>query len=248
MRRFLPCLLLLALLMGCTRELHHDLSEQDANEILVLLDANGVQADKVREPSREGRWMVEVTSEQRSESLRLLQAAGLPRRDAGDADPLAERSSLIPMAGEERLRMTASTTRRLESSLMAVDGVVDARVHLVLPDAPRLVRRTDAQPRASVLVKIRPTHRGVLDEERVRTLVSGGVEGLSPQDVRAVIVEEALPTVQAADALPWSDIGPFRVATASRTPLQWAFGVLLSIILAQSIVVGFLLVRLRRAP
>jgi len=252
MRRPLPLFVLVTVaLLGpsaCSRELHHDLTEAQANEILVLLDANGVPADKAREPSHEGRWRVEVPADQTSDSLRILQTAGLPRRDVGVQDPLAERSSLIPLAGEERLRVATTTGRRLESSLMAVDGVVDARVHLVLPDVPRLVtaRRPDAHAKASVLVKVRPTHRDALDEARVRTLVAGGVEGLAPQDVSAVIVEEALPTLPDVGALPWSDLGPFRVATASRAPLQWAFGGMLLVILAQSIAVGVLVLRLRR--
>ena len=235
--------------VGCTTELHHDLGEREANEIVVLLEASGVGAEKVADAKVDGRWTIAVPDGQASSALRLMQQAGLPRRDARAEEPLKARSGFIPMPGEERMVMEATQARRLEESLMAMDGVVDARVHLVLPERPRLMLKAQkgGVAKASVLVKVRSAKASGVDEARVQKLVAGGVEGLSVERVSAVIVEEAVPVLPSAATLPSVDVGPFRVAEGTRVPLQAALGLLLGLLLLQSGAVVYLVLRLRRA-
>ncbi|MCX6629837.1 MAG: hypothetical protein NTW28_19640, partial [Candidatus Solibacter sp.] len=91
-----------------------------------------------------------------------------------DSFPRREAKLLVGLSGE--------ITRTLKS----VDGVVDARVHVVLPDnSPLLDRSQWSATTASVLIK----YRGKaipMDENEVKSLVAKSVQGLIPDQVAVV--------------------------------------------------------------
>ena len=75
----------------------------------------------------------------------------------------------------------------LSRTIRAIDRVVAARVHLVLPERP-LFSRDKVKPSASIVVKV----HGTLEAQQVRAirhLVASAVNGLKPQ--RVSIVDEA---------------------------------------------------------
>ena len=99
-----------------------------------------------------------ATGRARSISLRAL---GLPHdKRRGFAETYGQ-PSLIPTPSEERARYLDATAGEIERTLETVDGVVSARVHLVLEEADPLA--VDAKPksaaRAAVLLKARPGAR-----------------------------------------------------------------------------------------
>jgi type III secretion protein J len=102
------------------------------------------------------------------------------------------KGSVVPTASEERALYLHALCGELARSVEAIDGVVEARVHLA--PAPPDPLRSDPPPpaRASVLVKILPGARARIEpqEAGIRALVAGAVAGLDPATV-AVVVSEA---------------------------------------------------------
>jgi type III secretion protein J len=218
--------LLLALALGlpaiaCWTPIRHGLDEPAANEVMAALERAGIAAEKVRdEPAAGGAaggaaFVVRVADEDAVRALDLLHGLGLPRgRRSGFAEVYAQ-PSLVPTSTEERARYVQALSGEIERTLESVDGVVSARVHLVMAEVDPL--SVDGKPRvpaqAAVLLKARP---GVppIKEGEVQKLVAGSVPGLAPASVAVVVT----PTADAPTAgpPPLEVVGPLRMSPGSR--------------------------------
>jgi type III secretion protein J len=184
----------LALLAACgTEPLLHDLAERQANEVLVALDEAGIQASKARQEGSEGGWTVAVPSGEAGRAHRLLSARELPRASPPGLGEVFGQGSAVPTPVEEHARWLHALSGELARSVEALDGVVEARVHLGLPADDPLRPGARAAPRAAVLVKCRPAACQSLRamEGGLRSLVAGAAEGLSPEAVAVVVADAA---------------------------------------------------------
>ncbi len=212
------------LLAGCTDPLQHGLDEAEANAMVVSLNQQGVEASKVRDPADDEQWAVQVPNDQRVEAWSILQREGFPRPEVGGFDDFYPGGGLIPTAKEERVVLQYATAQELQASLLRVEGIVDAHVHLVLPEEPRVQLSQDEQsrPRASVLLQWQQSEeQPPLDEEAVRQLVSGAVEDLRPEDVHVVMTPvAAVGTDDEIQAPELARVGPIAVAPESKGLLR----------------------------
>jgi len=191
MRRCLFILPLLVLFAACSRTIETGLSERDAQEIVVTLREGGI--DAFAEPESAGKrentgWRVNVKggSEKTVTAWKMLREHGLPHEQVQGLNEVFKNSGMIPTATEEKARMVVGIAGELTRTLRSVPGVVDARVHVVLPDNSALIDEKDrAVTTASVLVRYRGDHPPLTDDE-IRGLVAKGVEGLAAQNVDVV--------------------------------------------------------------
>lgn len=245
---FIAALWLSSVVTGCSAEIQHGLDEAEANEIVVLLEGNGIAASRER-AGRSNEWIVSVPTSDASRSWQLLMAHGLPRREVGGFEATFGEPSLIPSPVEESVRLQQATAGQLERSLMAMDHVVDARVHLVIPAQEPLLgrQREPAPPQAAVLIVFRPSDDGSnpVDVEAVQRLVTAAVAGLAVDDVTVVTTPREVVVFEDSPAL--SRIGPLVVTAESRRALQVLLGALGGLILALSAVIVLLVVRRRRS-
>jgi type III secretion protein J len=186
------------LLSGCvTHELQTGLSEQDAQEIVVLLNQNGIDASATKAASEkkgEEKWNVQIRGgdQNLARAWRVLEENGLPRqKDKGLEDVFAN-SGMIPTATEEKAKLLLGTSGEISRTLKSIDGVVDSHVLVVMPDSSPLLDKVDRiPPTASVLIKYRGSATP-LSEDDVKKLVARAVEGLQPENV-AVIYKKIEP-------------------------------------------------------
>jgi type III secretion protein J len=175
-----------------SRDLQSGLSEQDAQEIVVVLKQNGLEAYTAREQAggqdAAPAWTVKVKGGGRNliAAWQVMQENGLPRQKVKGLEEVFSNKGMIPTESEEKARMLLALSGELTRTIKSVAGVVDARVQVVLPENSPLVDKSQWNPpTASVLVK----HRGVappLTENEIRDLVAKGVEGLQPANVAVV--------------------------------------------------------------
>jgi type III secretion protein J len=196
LRRRLSLLLVILgltlILSACvTHSLQTGLSEQDAQEVVVLLNENGIEAfatKGVSEKKGEEKWdvMIRGGDQNLARAWRVLEENGLPRqKDKGLEDVFAN-SGMIPTATEEKARLLLGVSGEISKALKSVAGVVDAHVLVVMPDASPLLDKSDrTPPTASVLLKYRG-HDLPLAEDDVKKLVARAVEGLQPENVAVV--------------------------------------------------------------
>lgn len=191
MRRLLPVLLLLA---ACgDEEILHGLDEAQANQVLVALSESGITGRKARADGNDGGWTVSVAAGEAGPAQRVLAERELPRpRPPGFAEVFGK-GSMVPTPTEERALYHHALAGELSRSIEAIDGVVEARVHIALPSADPLRPEASKSPRAAVLVKCRPGSRAHLEalSGGIRSLVAGAAEGLDPAAVAVVLAETA---------------------------------------------------------
>jgi len=179
-------------LAACGRdELLQGLDETQANQVLVALDEAGVRAEKRRDDGGDAGWRVEVAAAESARARRVLADRELPRSRPPGFGEVFGKGSVVPSASEERALYLHALCGELARTIEAIDGVVEARVHLALP--PQDPLRAEAPPpsRAAVLVKARPGARAALEPLAggIQALVAGAVAGLDASAVAVVIAE-----------------------------------------------------------
>jgi type III secretion protein J len=144
----------------------------------------------VMEPGKKPTWSIEVDDDQAPDAVRLLSELGLPRAHTEGFGEVFGKGSLVPTPTEERALYLEALSGELARTLEALDGVVSARVHLVLPAAAR-PGQPNAPSKAAAFLKVRPREGEQLQQQRaeIKALIAGGVEGLSPEAVTLVIAE-----------------------------------------------------------
>ena len=238
-------LALLACVGGCTTGVLHGLDEPSANEALAALEGAGIGAEKVVDEGTQGsdRFALRVPRAEGPRALDVLRARGLPRERRHGFAEVYGQPSLIPTASEERARYLAASAGEIERTLEMVDGVVSARVHVVMEEADPLALdagKPRAAARAAVLIKT-AGGRAPLGELEVQKLVAGSVPGLDPS--AGAVVTTAAPLPPASGLGPLSSVGPFRVTPSSRAPLIALFCAALATI---AVLAGLLLLSMRR--
>jgi type III secretion protein J len=175
MRAFACLFLLVLLLAGCRMDLYTGLSEKDANDMLALLLENDINADK--KPGDRGVWRLTVNKGDLPRSMALLNAHALPRVPYSSLGQVFRKEGIISTPLEERARFMYALAQELGGSIAIIDGVLDARVHLVLPEQDSLgARGTPAS--ASVLVRYRPGTEMGEHVHQIKKLLENGVRGL----------------------------------------------------------------------
>ncbi|MEQ9076862.1 MAG: hypothetical protein RLP09_23590 [Sandaracinaceae bacterium] len=205
------------LAVGCEAELATDLSDVQADEIVLALDGEGIGADKARSEATGGaRYRVVVAHGDVPAALAVLRDHDLPRPEAPGFAEMFSDGSLVPSAAEERARYAAAIAGELSRSLEAMAGVRRARVHVAMPEAgSRTLDEGPARARASVLLLHNP---GVEpDADAVRALVAGGVQELAIEDV-AVVASPA--RARSGEAARLSRIGPIAVSRGTAGVLK----------------------------
>lgn len=193
----------IALLVGCGKqELYSQLSEQQANEVVAALQAAGIDSEK---RSQEGQFSVLTDSGDFPAAVGTLSAQGLPRETFDNMGNVFKREGFVSTPLEERARLLHAMSQEISNTLSDIDGVVTARVHLVVPERSPLSDKPQPSA-AAVFIKYRPDRNLTEQVPQIKALVVNSIEGLAYDNVTVALFP--------ADARP---IGA-RVATPAPAP------------------------------
>jgi type III secretion protein J len=174
------------LLSACSQQLYGALDENSANLVVAALRSEGIAAEKVI--ASEGMWKVTVPDDEFARSTQVLKRRNLPPQQFEGLGRVFKKESLVSTPTEERARLIYAMSQELEHSLTTLDGVLNARVHPVIPPHDPLNPKK-VPSSASVLIKYRPGAEIASRESMIRALVAAGIEGLAYDDVRVLMVE-----------------------------------------------------------
>lgn len=186
---------MMVLLAGCRSEvdLHSGLTDSEANRVVTALRDDGISAQK--RSVKEG-VVVSVPEADLARATAVLQARGLPHRAAARMGDVFKKEGLISSPLEERARYVYALSQELEATLAEIDGVVVARVHVVLPE--KVAPGEPVQPpSAAVFIKHLPSLDPDVIGLRVRQLVARSIPGMGAQAVDRVsavfVVSDGVP-------------------------------------------------------
>lgn len=178
-------LLAALLLSACEAELYNNLDQRQANEILATLQQRGIPAQRVA--VKGGQYTVVVDKGRFADSIAILTEAGLPKQEFQTMGQIFKKDGLVSSPLQERAQMIFALSQELSRTVSEIDGVLSARVHLVLPENDPL-RQQLVPSSASVFIRHRSnTPVGNLVPQ-VKMLVANGVAGLSYDKVSVVLV------------------------------------------------------------
>lgn len=214
------CIASIVLLTACAKkiELQTQIPENDANEIVAVLLKDGVAAEKIT--GKNGANVL-VPDSQVGKAMEVLAANGLPRKQNMGLGEIFKKEGMISTPLEERARYIFGLSQELERTLGEMDHVVNARVHVVLPE--RVAPGEPISPSsASVFIKHRKGFDADLQLPSIRKLVSTSIPGLANLDKEKISVVFS----QAQDNkehIAWSNFGPIQVQSDSAGTLQSIF-------------------------
>lgn len=186
--RLLLIVLLACLAQGCKTQLYTNLSERDANTMLSALLHKGIAAERVVQ--KDGRLTVNVDQDRFAEAISVLEQAGLPEQTFATMGDIFKSNGLVSSPTQERAQLIYALSEELAHTVSQVDGVLSARVHVVLPDND-LLKRSIAPSSASVFIR----YEDGLDINalipQIKTLVANGISGLGYDGVSVIPIKAA---------------------------------------------------------
>ena len=180
------------LLAGCDKEatLHSGLGERQANLVMAALLDSDISCRKT--PGEEGTWNVLCSEAKFAQAVNLLERQGLPREPRQGIGEVFKKTGMISSPSEERIRFMDALAQDIARTISMIEGVVDARVHVVLPENDPFAR--NALP-SSAAVAIRSRWNADITDlvPSVKALVKNAIEGLQYEKIQVTIFRDPPP-------------------------------------------------------
>lgn len=187
------CIAALALgLAGCEEKtpLFSGLEEAQANAVMATLIGSGIEAEKT--PGDEGTWVVTIGKSNFAAAANLCESKGLPRRRFNGVGEVFKKTGMVSSPSEERIRFMDAIAQDLSHTISMIEGVVDARVHVVLPENDPFAKNTLP---SSAAVAIRTRWDADLTDAvpQVKSLVKNAIEGLAYEKITVTLFKDLPP-------------------------------------------------------
>ncbi|PSH70195.1 EscJ/YscJ/HrcJ family type III secretion inner membrane ring protein [Phyllobacterium brassicacearum] len=229
-------------IQACKEDLYTNLEEREANAMVAVLLQKGIPASRVIQ--KNGKLSVTVEESQFAQAVTALNEAGLPKTQFATMGSVFKQEGLVASPVQERAQMIYALSEELSRTVSEIDGVVSARVHVVLPDNDPLQR--NAVP-ASASVFIR--HEPGLDINtlipQIKTLVANGIAGLTYEKVSVIPVAAATTNPTNPNTELTSFLGIW-LLPESAAKAKWMFGALIGAVLGLAAALAYLLMHRKR--
>ena len=173
------------LLSACKAEVYSGLTEEQANLMLSALLKRGITVSK--ESMGKNGFAILVEQDQMVQALEILRENGLPHEKFQSLGDVFKGQGMIssPMEGEARLAFALS--QELSNTFARIDGVLSARVHVVLGKVDEAINLRVA-PSVSVFIRYNSDSGVVTMVPKIRELSAHAVPGLGVDNVTVMLV------------------------------------------------------------
>ena len=237
----LVVLLCLALLAGCRSEIYQGLTEDQANAMLATLLKRGVRVEK--QAAGKNGFAIAVDDDQIVQALQILKDNNLPGEDFSNLGKVFSGQGMIASPTEEQSRLAYALSQELADTLSRIDGVLTARVHIVLAGTDP-VTDTRTPPSAAVFLRHLPESQVIGMVPKIREMTANAVPELNFERV-SVLLLPVRETVSVSMTTPPRVLGLFPAGPEGDVPLLPA-GLSLAALAVSAAVLVRLLIRRRR--
>ncbi len=194
--RYASVFLLSLLLFACDVELYQGLNEKQANDILAVLLENNIGAQK--ESQGKAGYAVLVDEENIVRALDLLNERNLPQESFQSLGSVFTSDGLVSSASSEKARMAYAISQELSDTFTRIDGVLTARVHIVLGEQDQSGKFT-VNPSAAILIRHIPDSLVVNYIPQLQSITEKSVPKISGNSISIVLMP-----VRESVSVPWT--------------------------------------------
>lgn len=189
------CAALFLTACGASHNIVSNVTERDANEIVVYLASKGIEAQKVQATSSQPgaassmeMFNITVNPSREVEAMALLNRVGLPRRQGTNLLELFGQQNLVSSTFQDNIRYQAGLLEELKNTIRKIDGVIDADIQVSFPQTEQAPGTTPPKITAAVYIK----HQGILEdpnshlEVKIKRLLAGSINNLEYDNVAVI--------------------------------------------------------------
>ncbi|MBJ3591419.1 type III secretion inner membrane ring lipoprotein SctJ [Salmonella enterica subsp. enterica serovar Saintpaul] len=185
--KFILFICLLAL-SGCDSELVSNLSERQANEIVALLEQNNIDAQKVK--GDKGIFSIRVDKNYMSDAVDLLNTYNLPSAEHIEIADQFPSDAMVSTPLGEKVRLISAIEQRLGQTILEIDNVTSARVHLSYPITAD-TNENIVSPSVSVLLIYKNTVNEAEYIDKIKRLIKNSLSTIKYEDISVVIFKKS---------------------------------------------------------
>ncbi len=233
--------MLLLQLVGCKDPLFTKLKEENANEMMAILLQNGIDVNKETDKKDQSLTLL-VGKSDIPVALNLLKRHGYPRESYKKITDVFSKEGLISSPLEERVRYIYALTQEVQETLSQIDGVITARVHIVLPKNDPFGDSINPSS-ASIFIKYLPGSNLKDIQSDIKFIVEKSIEGLKYEKI-SIVMLPAMEITDVKNNQQWTNVLGVRIPQESLDSFRIVLGILLFSLLIASILIMYLLKRL----
>jgi type III secretory pathway lipoprotein EscJ len=204
--------------VACDVAIATDVDEAQANRTVVALSAAGIVAEKAPLPGSADHFSLTVSRADAPVALRQIVEQRLLEREPEGVLASGSDDVLVKSRDQERAELGTRLAGEIERTLLGLDEIVMARVHLGLA-------ATASSPPARASVLLRSKGASPISVSEVKTLVLGAVPSLSADNIDVVLVPAPMPATTHAPVL--TRVGPITLTEQSAAVFRaFAFGLI----------------------
>lgn len=230
---------------ACSVNLQHDLNEDDANDIYVLLQKKSIDATKIKEgEGKDARYVISVPKADVATAAQLLREHSLPRPKSDGLAIFKMTKGMIPTQTEERAMFIEALGGEVSNALNRVPGVLEAKTIVMIPEVNDLTQpEKKPMPSASVLIKYMPQDgKAPVAIEDVQAFVANAVPELKKESVK-VLMTEAKFVTEVSEEPRLQRVMGVNVDKASAGTFKAIIGVFALLFIAMAGLTAFMVVR-----
>lgn len=214
-------LLLCLALVGCRQpSLLEGLDQQQANEVLSVLQRNNIAAVKV--DTGKAGYAVKIDQLDFSAAVDLLNLYSLPSRPRLQVAEMFPADSLVASPRAEKARLYSALEQRIEQSLAVLEGVVSARVHVSYDlDAGEGGRKSPPVHLSAVVLHERDVEPQLLITD-IKRFLKNSFAAVEYENVSVVLSKRA----------PTQHVAPTGTASQKSSSWPWLLAVISGLLLA----------------
>lgn len=205
MKAYAALALLCFTLVGCRQPtLLESLDQQQANEVVSVLQRNNIAANKL--DNGKAGYSVSIGQADFAAAVDLLNLYALPSRPRLEVSQMFPSDALVASPRAEKARLYSAIEQRLEQSLLTLESIVSARVHVSYDvDAGEGGRKSSPVHLSALVVHERDVEGQLLIGDIKRFLINSFADveydNISVVLSRRSVIQHALPSLDPQPSL-----------------------------------------------
>ncbi len=184
-------------LTGCKEVLFSGLEETEANEMVAVLAAAGLEAG--RERDKDNVYALLVEADDVAAATTLLRNQGYPKPKFESLGDVFSAEGIVGTPFEQHVRYIHAMNEELSQTVTSIAGIKMARVFITAPPKDRY-EKTAPPASASVTINYEPGFDAEAEVSKIKTIVAHSVPNLDYDNVAVALFPVSGPVVQATQS------------------------------------------------